>query len=191
MKQLETSLKEVRKDYFDRFEEQLVILVNDILELGDTERVTVYKHERDHFVMLGRYSQHPQYRQKRRGIYPQNQGCIQRAWEGGDCFVDDLPDPDASLEVYLDAQRARYNIPKEEARKFRMKSRSYAAYAITESRGQDRIAVVVFESTRKQGLDRPRIVDVLNTSERKRISRFIEKERPFEPTPNLAEQEGY
>jgi hypothetical protein len=182
---------ETRKDYFDRFEELLVILATDILGLSDTERVTVYKHESDHFVMLGRYSQHPQYRQKRRGIYPQNEGCIQQAWEHGTSFVDDLPDPRSSVEVYVEAQNARFNVSKDAARAFRMKSRTYAGYAIMDPRGEHRIAVIMFESTRERGLDQAQITKVLATSESKRISRFIEKERPFEPTPELAEREGY
>lgn len=66
-------------DYFKLFEDFLFILASHTLNFGDKERISVYKHEGDVFLMLGRYSKNPNYNKRGRGIYPENQGCI---WKG-------------------------------------------------------------------------------------------------------------
>jgi hypothetical protein len=62
--------------YYELLSNQLSVLSNDTLGFGDTERISVYKHDGSAFVMIGRYSKHPEYVKKGRAIYPDNEGAM-------------------------------------------------------------------------------------------------------------------
>jgi hypothetical protein len=72
---------------------------------------------------------------------------------------------------------------------FKMRSRSYAAFAITDAASGKRIAVVVFESTRPDSLQR--LQQSFSALERRGLAHFIERMSTEEPTPTYAQEEGY
>jgi hypothetical protein len=188
---LEQLLGRTHGDYFALFQDQLSILANDVFTLTDRERISVYKHDGTAFVMLGRYSKNPVYNKKGRVIYPDNEGCIAEAWKDGESVIRDLPDPNSDFDTYATAHKTGWNINKQVAKAFQMKSRSYVALAV-EDRLQKRIAVVVFESTCSNGaLDNGRIKKLLDSYEGKRIAQFLDKMRAQEPSPAYAHEEGY
>ena len=71
-------------DYFDIWRVKLAHIAK-TLGFGDQERVSIYKYSHEHgvFYMLGRYSEGPDFVRRGRGVYPDNEGCIGRAWQGG------------------------------------------------------------------------------------------------------------
>lgn len=188
---LEQLLEQTNGDYYALFQDQLSILANDVFEFTDHERISVYKHDGTAFVMLSRYSKNPNYNKKGRGIYPDNEGCIAEAWRDGESFIEDLPDPNTELDNYITAHKNGWDINKTVSKAFQMQSRSYVALAI-EDRHQNRIAVVVFESTCSKGaLDSSKIKGLLDSYEGKRIAQFLERMRALEPSPTYAQKEGY
>jgi hypothetical protein len=185
---LESKVDRYEHDYFEHFRNTLILLSKE-LEFGDTERISVYKHEGRAFVMLGRYSKNPLFDQSGRGIYPDSEGCIGRAWTSSESTVSNLPDPETNLAAYI-AEVQKWNLSESTIRSLRMKSRSYAAFAIDDSKGARRIAVVVFESVLPEGL---RIADLRTAmpAQGKRLAQFIEAMRDMEPTPTFATGEGF
>jgi hypothetical protein len=137
------------------FEARLQKIAND-LGLKDTERISIYRHnQQDKFILIGRYSESPSYIKRGRSAYPDDEGCIGTAWNNGEAFDDNLPDPDNDISSYVNELKKRWNINKQTSRGFIMKSRNYAAYAIKESSSPGkRIAVIVFESTQINKLDK-------------------------------------
>ena len=188
---LETSLGETQRDYFDLFQDELSILANDVFQFTDNERISVYKHDGKAFVMLGRYSKDPEYIKRGRSVYPDNEGCIATAWRDGEAFVNGLPDPSSDLNGYVDALKDQWDVNKTTARNFKMKSRSYGAYAVEDLSGIRRIAVVVIESCCVDVLDDDRLKELLSSYEGRRIAHFLGRMQRFEPSLTFARQEGY
>ena len=188
----ETELEQLVRDYSSIISDFLSDLANNSLEFGDTERISVYKHDGRAFVMLGRYSKNPNFNQHGRGIYPDNQGCIGAAWaQGGEAFEAGLPDPNETPGLFLEANYQRWSMPYETSNELTMKSRSFAAFAL-ESRNQHRIAVVVFESTRTDILDNEQLRSMMLSGTAGRwLSGMIESMRPVEPSPSYASRKGF
>ena len=191
VRDLEDSAQQASSDYSSLWEMQLSTLLNDVLKLGDSERVSIYKHDGSSFVMLGRYSLSPALNRKGRGIYPDTQGVIAESWKTGEVSCTDIPDPGANLAAYIVYSRDKWNIPEETTNSLTMLSRSISAFPITDSTDSKRIAVIVFESTSPDGLNPDRIRASLKHGEAKRLTAFIERMRPQEPTPSSAWKVGY
>lgn len=187
---LGSRLEEAQGAYRDLFEGQLAILANH-LNYGDTERITVYKHEERWFVILGRYSKNPYYQTVGRGFYPDHEGCIGYAWKHGEAFEDAMPDAETNPAEYVNFALERWRIRKTVVRQINMKSRSYAAFEICDSTGNTRIAVIVFESMRQDVLKPDVLRGLLEGPEGKRLSQFLESMRFLEPEPTYAQKEGY
>ena len=188
--ELEDIIEQSKEDYFQLIENHLAILVNDKLGLCDTERVSVYKYEEKAFVMLGRYSKNPEYCKRGRGKYPADEGIIAKAWQNGEVFVTNLPDPDKEEGRYLDEMKNAWGINKSTARNFRMKSRCYYGFAI-EHADQQRIAVVIIESIKPKGLEKEKIRGILVNGEAKAIENLLKTMQRLEPNLSFAKKEGY
>lgn len=145
---LEDSLAEAQRDLSEQIRDQLSLLARYALGYTDRERISVYSHNGRAFVMLGRYSENPEFDKPGRGIYPDSEGCISAAWQNGKAHFDNLPDPVIDEAAYNSAMRSQFNMNPATMHQVRMKSRSFAAFAIYDSADRHRIAVIVFESTR-------------------------------------------
>lgn len=97
-----SSLEEEELDYRQHFAHELKITLNDTWGHGDTERISVYRHEGSSFSMIGRYSENPEYTEPGRSIYPADQGVIGLAWTKGEA-VADLPDFESEPDEYYEA----------------------------------------------------------------------------------------
>lgn len=187
-----TSLVALVEDYSRMSEYQLSALANSSsLNFSFTERISVYKHDGKAFVMTGRYSRDPDFNKRGRVVYTDNEGCIGRAWHTGEAFEANLPDPAVDLEAYVERVASDWGMPMNVARELRMKSRSLAAFAITDPRGDRPIAVIVFESIRTDVLELEKLRRVLNGVEGRRLTGFIDVMRPIEPSLAYASQEGF
>ncbi|HEV7746407.1 MAG TPA: hypothetical protein VGO56_15530 [Pyrinomonadaceae bacterium] len=103
-----------------------------------SERISLFSHDEagQEFILVGRYSPNPTHHARRRSKYPENEGCLARAWQTGSDFLDDLPDPGVSLDDYAAQQEAASAFPAAEARQLIMKSRLYYAYRVMDTRNR-------------------------------------------------------
>lgn len=184
-----SDLVEEELDYRQHFEHELKITLNDSWGHGDTERISVYRHEGSGFSMIGRYSENPEYNEPGRTIYPADQGVISLAWTKGEAAAD-LPDFESNPEEYYGALQD-WNIDKATAEQLTMKSTSYVACALYDSKGVERIAIVVVESEKVGILDKDQIVRDLRGKEGKRINEFLENMRSEEPDPGYARNKDF
>lgn len=192
--ELRQFFEQTQQDYFDLLRDQLLILANDVFHFGDTERISVYKHDGEAFLMLGRYSKNPDFDKRGRGIYPDDQGCISKAWREGFAFCKPaLPEPNGKngKAAWKERLEQEWGIPKSVSNNFRMKSRAYAALAIEDVESKRRVAVVVIESTRADRLSFSVIQEEFQIREGKRIARFLKKMELVEPSIRYAHEEGY
>jgi hypothetical protein len=183
--------RRTEQNYFDLFKHQLSLLANTDLDFNDTERISVYKHDGEAFVMLGRYSKNPDFDRRGRGFYPDNEGVIGQAWHHGEAVADDLPDFGEDPAGYIRCSREDWGIPEEVTRDFTMKSRNYVAFALEHPVRLERIAVVVFESVIVGKLNVEGLRRALETAEGRRIHQFLDMMQSIEPTPSYARREGF
>lgn len=183
---LEDQLADAKGGYFYLLEHQLQILFAQI-GLNNNDRISVYSHEEQAFIMLGRYSPNPEYKKPGRGIYPDDQGCIGEAWRQGKAIISNIPTP-GTKSYYR--EMLRWNITESVADSLRMKSQCYVGYAIHNNH-RDRIAVIVFESTASCGLNDKEINSKLLEGGEEMIALFLEKMHSLEPTPTFALDRGF
>lgn len=182
-------IEQARQDYAELLRTKLRTL-SERLELEDSERVSLYKHDGEAFVLLGRYSEDPVYSQNGRPYYSEDEGCINEAWRNGQVHIDDLPDPSSDFNDWLEKQKIKCNVKKQDARQFTMHSRSYLGFAIRDA-SEDRRAVLMFESTHARAFDKENVRLALTDGEEKMLGRFLESMRSIEPTPSYAREEGF
>lgn len=188
VERLDNELSQTSKGYSEIFNGELSLL-SDILKFTNDERISVYKHNKQAFVMIGRYSSNPNYSKSGRVFYPDNQGCIGQAWAMGESFVDDLPETETRWYQKVEKD---WSIPQNTARNISMKSKTIAAFAIRKtSISKDNIGVIVFESINCHAFTQDSLKQQLELSEEKRLALLIEKTEPIQPTPSYALKEGY
>jgi hypothetical protein len=127
---------------------------HELVELADqakhfsNERVSLYRCESDHFVLLARRSRDPVREQSTgRTQYPLHEGCLGHAWREGRSHEAGLPPAGSGApwnEQWLLAQHDRWGLPEATAAGLVMPSRCYVAFRI-ETRLRP-LGVLVFES---------------------------------------------
>lgn len=160
------------------------------LDFNDTDRISLYKHQEDKFIMLGRHSISPKYDKKGRMSYDAQEGCINKAWLHAECFCNNLPSFEDYPEEYNKICKESYNMSDESLKKIKMKSRTIYAKAICDKIGQKRTAIVVFESINPNAFQKDSINSIFSKYERI-ICLAIERFKQYEPNPLLAKKEGF
>lgn len=114
---------------------------------GCHERMTLYAHSSNgSFIPIGRVSFNPEYSKKGRVSYPDDQGCIAKAWQNDWYFSNDYPNPETATKRYY--QRCeKDDIPESVMQGIKMKSRLYCGYRILDNSGTEPLAVLIVEAT--------------------------------------------
>jgi hypothetical protein len=126
-----------------------LLAIQDRARQFSSERVSLFRCDGDHFILVGRRSPCPPFDESLgRDRYPLDQGVLGAAWQNNVAGEPSLPaagpTSDPPRRRWLDAQM-RLGVPEEVARSFTMRSQAYAAFRIQE---RDRaLGVIVFEST--------------------------------------------
>lgn len=184
------ALNKRTKGYLEVINNELLVLF-EISNFRETERISLYNHDGTTLIMVGRYSSNPNLKKKGRGFHNENEGVIGRAWANGKAFVDDLPESSNNDDyVYVRECVITWGMKREEAVNLSMKSRTIAAFSINDSQN-NRSAVIVFESTNPQGFDEQYIETLMRNGESRRISLLLEKLQSITPNPSTALQEGF
>ena len=102
--QLNDELSQTRETIRSLCEGYLYSLANGQLKFASVphcyERITLYAHDYDHFIPIGRVSFAPEYAKKGRPSYPEGEGCIAQAWKNIWHFANDYPDPEVCPNEY-------------------------------------------------------------------------------------------
>ena len=188
-KQLETELSSRKKGYSRILNDELKVLTQ-ILNFGETERISLYTHDRRDrkFIMVARHSSNPRYKQPGRVIYPENQGCIGRVWEQSSCFVE-LPEPETPQ--YFQTHQDEFNMDRKVVESIVMKSRTIGGISIDDRDGE-KSAIIIFESTRSRAF-RENVIKTLmnNCGEARRITFLLARVGKIEPDLIYAYEEGF
>ncbi len=180
--------------YRATFERHLSGLL-DSLGHGFRERVSVYSYSGECFELMARFSRNNDFRERSsRSRYPSDQGVVGEAAGTGESVIDELPDPETRMEDYVRAQ-TKWGVPEEVVLGMRMKSRSYAAFAIWDKVGVRTCAVVVFESLDPRCFDLGKLRSMFQAEEehgeQQRLADFVRIRRPGNVSLKRAEEGGF
>jgi hypothetical protein len=166
--QRDDDISQLRADIKELFNGQLAVLASR-LEFKKKHRITVFAHVGDRLVKRARFSGNPEFMDsKGRGEYPTDQGCIGMAVADGEFYMSFC---DPRNETMYCKQMEEIGIPSPVARNFRMKSRSYGAFAIDDEEGRT-VAVIAFECLDVNGLNMDSLRGNLE-SDKLRIRNFL------------------
>ncbi|HIK15817.1 MAG TPA: hypothetical protein IGS53_11110 [Leptolyngbyaceae cyanobacterium M33_DOE_097] len=188
-KVLENELSARKKGYSRILNDELKVLTR-ILNFGNNDRLSLYRYDRRErrFIMIARHSSNPRFKQPGRVFYPEDSGCIGKAWEQGSCFVD-LPEP--GTEQYYRVHEELWNMNRQTVDFITMKSRTIGGISLENLSGE-RIAVLIFESTRNKAFRENSIKNLMNNcGEAARITYLLERVGKIEPDLIYAHEEGF
>ena len=96
-------------DYYVHFDELLQVVFKNFIKLTTDYRISVYKYDnKGAFILLGRFAEHPDWRCKRKVIYPADEGIIKRVWESHTGYAkiqNTIPDPVRDIDGYVAQQQ--------------------------------------------------------------------------------------
>lgn len=193
IQRLENDIDELYAEYNKIFNSQLALMAKS-LNFTTNERISVYRHEKDRFVIIGRYSLHHHYNTIRLKEYPDDQGFISKAWLSptGELYINNIP-KENQLKTPKNPYYASINgqcvIDFERLKQMRMKSRNYFLKTLNDLEDTNRLAIIVFESIDENKLAKDRIISLLET-ESQRITSFITKMRVEYRTQETATRAG-
>lgn len=147
---------------------------SDHLSLDHNDRLSLYLHRGNEFVLAGRYSQNLDLNKSNRNFFPDNQGCIGISWQTGNTIY-------SKQNGRYETWQRNQNIASDVLEEIRMKSQLYCAIPIYNN--SDREGILLAESLQNQSFTQKNIELVVSThgaylvdllQEMKRISGLIQ-----------------
>lgn len=150
-KELEKNLENLSM-YFENLPSEFLNGVSKLLELKNSDRISLYILNGKKFEIIGRYSENPVYNQKNRAEYPSDKGYIAKCLKNNNgkpyYYVANLPKP--TNIRYTEKIANDTGMTKEEINKLSMKSRTYFTRVIKSEKINKNIGILVIESINKK-----------------------------------------
>lgn len=128
-------------------------------ELGSShQRISIYCHVDDEFVMLARDSANPRWKVSGRTSYPGDKGVIGEAWELGTSTRRDWP---VDRDEWNELQEKLYGIPRHDVEGISMQACSMVALRLTHD--GNHVGVIVMESTEQRGVKSKHLTTARNS----------------------------
>lgn len=132
-------------------------------------RISIYKHENDQFILLGRYSNNPNYNDKGRGSYSSQEGFISLGWKRKEFKIHGIPEYVNKGIEYISHIKGHCEIPPRTITRMRMKSRSYYVFRFDNEDSRKPLGIIVFEKLGSEAIDenlindREEILDIITS----------------------------
>lgn len=159
-------------------------------ELTSNERVSLYKLDMDRFSCIGRHSDNEIFKAKPSRLYPNNEGCIAKAWQIGKVQDASAPNPEDGLESWVSYNIDKFNFSEDVLMNIKMKSRSFYGFRLRNTQNET-IAVLMFESLDPDGLKFGKFNRFFNEHEKKNITHLVKSLEKHIPSLEMARQEGF
>lgn len=176
---LENQLAKINNNSIDIVEINLAYLFEK-MNLGNNERMSLYKFIDDKFYVLGRFSSNPELKRRGRSSY-KKEGLIFKAWQLGK-FSKISGIPLCNMSNRKNFRKGYYKslndialIDEETVWKMKMKSRSFYLKALKDSNNVENTSIIVIESLNENGFNLDDIDSKLNSDEERKLVTFVEK----------------
>lgn len=146
------------------------------LNLTSDERISIYQHETDSFIIRGRYSEDPELNKIRRKLYKSKDGFISNGWRRGYYLSNNLQTSyDTDKKKYIQETLDECKINAVELKNIRMKSLVYSVHRV--DKNSSKLAVIVFESLRSGMFQNRTDIDKAISKHKKAIISNLEELR--------------
>lgn len=144
--ELKKSIKTYQEEYYKLCSNNILHLFESFYTTGG-ERISIYKHQGDHFTLLGRCSKNSAYNKSTDYKYRDNEGLIGKGWDDNEVIVFDSPKWVGKGNEYKAFMKTKCNITDRRLKKIRMKSRSLFIKTINDNNtASNPDGIIVFES---------------------------------------------
>tara|TARA_B100000795_G_C22729532_1_gene410803 strand:+ start:141 stop:992 length:852 start_codon:yes stop_codon:yes gene_type:complete len=164
---------ELKKSITTYQEEYYKLCSNNILHLFDSfyttggERISIYKHQGDHFTLLGRCSKNSAYNKNTDYKYRDNEGLIGKGWNDNEIIITDSPKWIGSGKDYKNFMKSKCSITDKRLKKIRMKSRSLFVKTINDGNtASNPDGIIVFESMDPKKTNKVECNELINANEK-------------------------
>ncbi|MCB1383371.1 MAG: hypothetical protein KDJ73_10680 [Notoacmeibacter sp.] len=187
---LEAVIRDGHRNFYDVWDDKAREIYQE-LTMDVKSRLTIYKFDNEikKFRLLGRYSDNAEFRERRRDVYPPDQGVIGKAWSSGECYVKALPNPVTNWDKYADENLKFFGIPRDVLEKIRMKSTCFYAFTLRDDRSIP-FAIILIESVKRDSIDRQKIDQKFENGHAREISAMIKSLAFMEPSLRAAQDLG-
>lgn len=156
---------DIQREYFKVCSDTIRFMFDDFFTNSDGNgRVSIYKHQDDKFILLGRYSKNPQYNKRGREFYLDNEGFISRGWELMEFEIFNAPRWSGNGRDYKSFMKNNCNISDETLKKINMKSCSFFVKRIENEDARNPLGVIVFEKLSNSQIDKTSINNILDSN---------------------------
>ncbi|MCI5049238.1 MAG: hypothetical protein MRY32_02765 [Rickettsiales bacterium] len=148
---------------------------------GHSHRVSIYKYDKDLkcFFRVARHCQRVDWSDGgHRESYLSDKGIISKVWKDEDFKIKGLPDREKNFYGYsMELDREGVGLPDDVLKKMRMPSRSYCGFKVHDPNEPHSLGVIIFESTKPNGLKYRRLKRFMHSSEGKLLAQLTESRK--------------
>jgi hypothetical protein len=153
VKELELELTTIHKnieiyknEYYNLCSDNILNIFSEFYTTGN-DRISIYKHQGNHFTLLGRYSENPNFNKPKQYIYKEDEGLIGSGWSNGKAYIYDAPKWSGAGTEYINFMKKRCEITKKRLKQISMHSRSIFVKTINDTTtATNPDGLIVFES---------------------------------------------
>lgn len=143
---LENKIESIKKEYYKLCSDNIRVLFQDFFNSSEGNgRVSIYKHQDEKFILLGRYSTNPEYNKTGRESYPDNKGFIKLGWNNGEYSIYGIPKWTNKGREYKKFIKSICDIDDETLNGIKMKSCSFYIKRIENEDARKQLGIIVFE----------------------------------------------
>lgn len=145
-KKLIDEIESYKSEYYKLCSNNILNMFSSFFTTGN-ERISIYKHQGDHFTLLGRYAKNPEHNKPTRYQYLENEGLIGKGWTETKAIVQGAPKWVGKGIEYKKFMKERCKITDKRLKKIRMKSQSIFIKTLHDDKtADDPDGIIVFES---------------------------------------------
>lgn len=153
------------------------------LGLTGVVRATLFRDEgvQGKFSCFARHCEDEDYCERREYLYDRI-GLLSKAYKKSEPDVySNLPDPTADIDQYCDYHVSNLGLARDKVVQMRMKSRSYMAVGIKDTKDRKRVAVLIIESLDSDALDKKSAKKLVEMGYSKKLAYLLEVVEAFKP----------
>lgn len=167
-----TKNDQIKKEYLILCSNYIKDIFEDFYKSSNgNSRVSLYKHKDSHFVLLGRYSDNPQYSKIGSDTYRDDEGFIAFGWEQGQFEVHSIPKWKKGGASYKSFMKQNCTISDERLNSLKMKSCSFYVYRFDSDTTRP-FGIIVFEKMEDGQIDQTMIQNIF-TSHKQQIINIL------------------
>jgi len=164
--ELKKSIKNYKTEYYKLCSNNILHLFESFYTTGG-DRISIYKHQGDHFTLLGRCSKNSVYNKNTDYQYKENEGLIGKGWVDNEVLVTDAPKWIGNGKEYKTFMKTKCNITEKRLKKIRMKSRSLFVKTINDNNtASNPDGMIVFESINPKKTTREECNQLISDNEK-------------------------